>query len=43
MKNKDKERRGSESEQKWGILKHLSAEFFHWKVRDYSGSSSVWM
>ena len=28
MWNKSKERRGSESEQKWGILKYLSAEFF---------------
>jgi len=28
MRDKNKERRGSESEQKWGILKYLSAEFF---------------
>ena len=42
MRNKNKERRGSESEQKWGILKYLSAEFFTEKS-DYSGSNSVWM
>jgi len=36
MKNKDKERRGSELEQKWGILKYLTAEFFSEKSDNIS-------